>query len=1269
MIHKRSKVPKLLETKVDDLRGAFRHLEQAIGTQNVHTIVLKSVSKYEPGILSDQLAIEGSKLSVRDSKKTGGVTRGFLTKGHRILLLQEWAAIQARNSRSPSALSVQCGDTYFIAIGKLTTTSEGCAQSFTMEATVGKVEESYVYFSLAGVLGPLGSLVFRATFAWFKTAARKNQQAKLQFLSAADLATKSSLRSQLERVFKASSLLFSSSASLAHPVMSGSDILVGSSQQTATSSEGGAPTVVDRFATFDIPAPNMEDLQSYWSAVDKFDLQCLGTYQLDSMEKPLYYLRRKYGAFLNKVLTLIVSLSPKSNAPENFSQERFDLSLKLLSVFSAVVFQNLSESELKNRAKLFENFEWEEALRDVVNVLEGESAESKSARRRGGVHPVDEVDEFGDINGTPAFQRQARKAERHIRNGEIKKAKESLTNPVSFASASQSTFIKLESKHPKRLEVNNFEEFLPEHFQPRPEDRVVVTAEMVWNVIQGAVRGASPGIDGLRFDHLYYLSEGGTAQFLRPLVEFLQLAVDGLLPSWFMLFLAEANLVALAKGDTDIRPVAMGSVWRKLMGKCALLYYLVDIIKFFELYQYGVGSSAGCETVILRTEMLLKANPRWIVAKSDFKNAFNSMFRKQILEALRNSFPGLYNLVLALYGTSSKLWAFFEQGKRRSMMSEEGVQQGDVLGPFLFCLVVQPILMAMNDFLKRNGGGEVLGLLDDFTIVCLPDALCGVWNILDVRAKEVGLSLSLPKCEVYAPNGFEGIDHLVPAGVVCKQHGISLLGGVIGDPEFCEAHWTVYLEDIEREADIICKWNNVQAGLCLFRFCVVSRLNYMLRSMSPHAPYADRISSAATALMKRSTGNLMGGENDLPCLAESDTWWLQSTLPPKMGGMGIVDASSIQSIAYLAAEASAASSFTALNKARDLPGHIPSVTAQAIYANHLGQCNLENRPSLDQLFADKPLHLQRALSVDLHVVRSNFLRSQGPAIAHRLDSCSGEAAALVTTIPKCQYTTIRDADQMRERLSLRLGLDVGYLVAGPCKCGSGQSSDGYVDSKGYHLQSQCLLGGRRLSTHNAVRDPVIDFSRAACYTCKADNGAIMRAACRSSTKSRADMLIDNFDCGKPLGVDVSVIDVRSVAYSKLVSPVTAGKAAADREVSKIKKYRLHYQSQNALFEAFALETNGRFGPRTRDLFRKIAERVHSFQPQFPLAMVMRYWRQRIVMALHIKASANVRSAWMEVLRRRAGIREGGVGLMASSSNCKAESSWSEDMVTFDRARF
>jgi hypothetical protein len=71
----------------------------------------------------------------------------------------------------------------------------------------------------------------------------------------------------------------------------------------------------------------------------------------------------------------------------------------------------------------------------------------------------------------------------------------------------------------------------------------------------------------------------------------------------------------------------------------------------------------------------------------DFTNALNEVSRQKILDIVQEKYPDLYPYVKMCYAKTSHVWW---DGHR--MMSAWGIQQGDPLGPLLFCLAIHRVL-------------------------------------------------------------------------------------------------------------------------------------------------------------------------------------------------------------------------------------------------------------------------------------------------------------------------------------------------------------------------------------------------------------------------------------------------------------------------------------------------------------------------------------------------------------------------------------------------
>ena len=73
--------------------------------------------------------------------------------------------------------------------------------------------------------------------------------------------------------------------------------------------------------------------------------------------------------------------------------------------------------------------------------------------------------------------------------------------------------------------------------------------------------------------------------------------------------------------------------------------------------------------------------------KIDLRNAFNFVSRQALLDECRAHFSELFQWAAGCYGDHPLLLSAMG-----TLRSESGVQQGDPLGPLLFCLVLDKVV-------------------------------------------------------------------------------------------------------------------------------------------------------------------------------------------------------------------------------------------------------------------------------------------------------------------------------------------------------------------------------------------------------------------------------------------------------------------------------------------------------------------------------------------------------------------------------------------------
>ena len=96
----------------------------------------------------------------------------------------------------------------------------------------------------------------------------------------------------------------------------------------------------------------------------------------------------------------------------------------------------------------------------------------------------------------------------------------------------------------------------------------------------------------------------------------------------------------------------------------------------------------------------------------DFANAINTLHRYVMLQAIHDRLPDLYPCCFSAYSQSTFLYYGND-----IILSQEGTQQDDPLGPLLFSNTIHPLLNRLSSNLQ-------LGYLDDLTLGGPIDSVC-----------------------------------------------------------------------------------------------------------------------------------------------------------------------------------------------------------------------------------------------------------------------------------------------------------------------------------------------------------------------------------------------------------------------------------------------------------------------------------------------------------------------------------------------------------------
>ena len=109
-------------------------------------------------------------------------------------------------------------------------------------------------------------------------------------------------------------------------------------------------------------------------------------------------------------------------------------------------------------------------------------------------------------------------------------------------------------------------------------------------------------------------------------MDFVNVVLQGDLPTEAREILFGGRLIALHKNDGGVRPIAVGYTLRRLAAKCANANVIKRRNEELQPIQVGVGVSGGAEAAIHALRRYVSTMPDdHVLVKLDFSNAYNTV--------------------------------------------------------------------------------------------------------------------------------------------------------------------------------------------------------------------------------------------------------------------------------------------------------------------------------------------------------------------------------------------------------------------------------------------------------------------------------------------------------------------------------------------------------------------------------------------------------------------------------------------------------------------
>ncbi len=755
-----------------------------------------------------------------------------------------------------------------------------------------------------------------------------------------------------------------------------------------------------------------------------------------------------------------------------------------------------------------------------------------------------------------------------LEDGDVKGAVRLLCSEDKLAAPDSSTFTELQRLHP-----------------PAPGDRrsapstdippLQVSPAAVRASVQSFPNGSAAGPDGLRPQHLKDLLLGAPddSPLLVAITDLTNFLLEGKTPPTVRGTLFGATLLAISKKSGGVRPIAVGYVWRRLAAKVACSYVKDASAALLAPRQLGFGVPGGAEAAVHAARRYLMHMERGkVLIKTDFRNAFNTVRRDAILEAINKHYPELLPFVTSTIGASTDL-----QFGGLLLKSDEGAQQGDPLGPLHFCIVFKELVDSLQSEF-------VLGYLDDLTVGGDVRTVINDFLYLEAAARQLGLELNRSKCEVIGQTD-ETRTLFAAHGIILKETSLEsaiLLGSPLSAGQHLDSVLEGKREELKRLTKRLALMPSHDSLYLLRNILTAPRLMYLLRTSpctgSPELSRYDQVLRDALS----TTQNI-----DL-----TDDRWIQASLPVKWGGLGIRSVTLLAPSAFLASAASTAELTSSL-----LPQRVRDIEYSSIAVAAAAWTTMASTPtSTPSLPAST---IQRAWDNPCCQVQADKLldaASDQVDRARLLASRSAGSGDWLETLPIASVGLKMDNATVRIAVGLRLGAPIVHPHQ--CVCGSMVTADG-------HHGLSCRHGSGRHARHNLVNELLCRaFISTGTLATREPHGLCTRDGKRPDGVTQVP-----WKRGRCLAWDATCPDTFARCHLS-TSSTGAGSAAVMAEDKKKHKYADIMSGVD--FHPFAIETSGVWGESALALVMDIGHRTSAVTHDTRSTMFL---RQRISTAV------------------------------------------------------
>jgi hypothetical protein len=216
--------------------------------------------------------------------------------------------------------------------------------------------------------------------------------------------------------------------------------------------------------------------------------------------------------------------------------------------------------------------------------------------------------------------------------------------------------------------------------------------------------------------------------------------------------------------------------------------------------QRGVRILGAAEGVVHVVRSALASDPEALLLSLECRNAFNTVSRAAILEAVATSAPSVMPFLRWAYGGPSRIFIRGAPHDTDHIYATSGAKQGDPLGPLL---VVLALIGPLRTVAAAHPEAHIVAFFDDVNVVGPADSAVRAFDRLTTEALSVRLTPSLTECAVYGRNTDVARAATAELSIAHHEHGEVVAGTPIGSEYFVAKFFQQRIQHMRAQLDLL----------------------------------------------------------------------------------------------------------------------------------------------------------------------------------------------------------------------------------------------------------------------------------------------------------------------------------------------------------------------------------------------------------------------------------------------------------------------------------